>query len=75
MAYAGHRPMRQRRARISLFDLLWLNRATHDEGLRLAHMVKSGEVTRAQVEADLERYGDAEPAIALQYLDTWGIRE
>jgi hypothetical protein len=52
-------------------SLWWLNRATYNEGLRLARAVRDGDVTRAEVEAALEQYGDAEPAIALQCLDKW----
>lgn len=60
---------------LNLADLRWLRQATYDEGRRLAEMVRRGEVTRAQVEEALKEYGDAEPAIALNYLDEWGITE
>ncbi len=52
-------------------DLAWLRSATEAEGLRLAKAVRAGEVSRADVEAAFEQYGDAEPAIALRYLDEW----
>ena len=60
---------------IGLHDLRWLRQATYDEGRRLAEMVRRGDITRTQVEEALEEYGDAEPAIALNYLDEWGITE
>jgi hypothetical protein len=51
-----------------------LKRLTDAEGLRLAERVRAGEFTRAEVEAAVRETGDAEPAIALEYLDRWGIR-
>ena len=47
--------------------------ATAREGKRLAKQVRRGIYTRKDVEAALKEYGDAEPAIALQWLDKWGI--
>lgn len=69
--------MRRRKVKpiLSLADLRWLRQATYDEGRRLAEMVRRGEITRKMVEEALEEYGDAEPAIALNYLDEWGIKE
>lgn len=53
--------------------LAWLKSVTEAEGLRLAERVRAGEITRKQVEDALEHYGDAEPLIALRWLDSWGI--
>jgi hypothetical protein len=58
-----------------LHDLKWLRQATYDEGRGLAEMVRRGEIPRSAVEEALRKYGDAEPAIALDYLDDWGIKE
>lgn len=55
--------------------LRFLARATEKEGKQLAKRVKRGELTRSQVEAFTRLFpADAEPLIALKWLDRWGIR-
>jgi hypothetical protein len=41
------------------------------EGRELAHKVLRGEVRRADVEQCARETGDAEPQVALYYLDRW----
>jgi hypothetical protein len=56
-------------------ELRFLASATRREGKRLARDVRRGRVTRAQVEAAAELFpNDAEPQIALQWLDRWGVK-
>ena len=51
-----------------------LNRNVDAEALRIAELVRDGEVTRSQVEGWVREYGDGEPIRALEILDSWGIR-
>lgn len=55
-------------------NLTQLGRIVQREGKRLAKEVRKGTYTRAQVEQALQEYGDAEPAVALWWLDKWGIK-
>jgi hypothetical protein len=53
-------------------DLRRLARVTEDEGKHLALMVRRGQATRAQIEKARARWpNDAEPVIALQWVDRW----
>lgn len=54
-------------------NLKQLSRICEAEGLVLAKRVRKGELTRSQLEAAFEEHGDVEPAIALRWLDKWGI--
>lgn len=54
-------------------EIRQLDRLVADEGLRLAKAVRRGEITRAQVQAAYDKYGDGEPYAALEILDRWGI--
>lgn len=46
-----------------------LEKRTRAEGLRLAREVVDNRMTRAQLHTAVEETGDAEPIIALEYLD------
>ena len=61
--------------RILIMSLGSLWHASAREGKKIAKQVRRGIYTRKDVEVALEEYGDAEPAIALQWLDKWGIKE
>jgi hypothetical protein len=62
------------RVSISRRELRWLARASRGEGKRLARRVRRGELDRSVVEAAAEQFPtDAEPRIALAWLDRWGI--
>jgi hypothetical protein len=51
-----------------------LTRLVHREALQIAERVRAGQLTRTQIEEALAETGDGEPAIALEWLDEWGIR-
>lgn len=56
-------------------DLRFLAKSTAKEGKDLARRVRRGEITRSIVEAAAAEYpNDAEPIIALEWLDRWGIK-
>jgi hypothetical protein len=56
-------------------SLRFLASVTAAEGKRLARRVKRGQLTRAEVEAAAVMFpNDAEPKIALAWLDRWGIK-
>jgi hypothetical protein len=62
------------RVSISRRELRWLARASRGEGKRLARRVRRGELDRSVIEAAAEQFPtDAEPRIALAWLDRWGI--
>jgi hypothetical protein len=55
--------------------LRWLARASQKEGKRLARDVRRGKLTRQAVEDSIKLFPlDAEPRIALEWLDRWGIK-
>lgn len=52
-----------------------LEKLVKAEGRRLAEAVRNGQYTRADIEEAHREYPeDAEPVIALQWLDRWGVR-
>lgn len=62
-------------SQISRRDARWLRREAEREGKRLARRVRRGELARGAVEEAARMFPrDAEPRIALAWLDRWGIQ-
>ena len=60
--------------KITLKDLKFLYEMSRTEGAKLAQKVKTGEVTRKEVQDAYDQWHDMEAYVALKWLDRWNIK-